>query len=283
MDVIDVHTHLRTKEGAEQWGKLGQEVQDVYTKWFKGRNFITQPYTVDEILRLMDASGVTKIVVFAVDYETSFKCNGFKIPNEVVARLMKEHPDRFHGVAGVDPNKKRIAYEELKYAIEVLGLKGLKLVPQRVDVFPNDKERCYPLYELCQKYRVPVWVHIGFPPYPYQYSRYVHPETLSDVGVDFPDLTVIGAHIGFPYTEVMIANCIRFPNMYTDTAAWSPKRLPQIFVEYMNTSLQDKILYGSDWCLLPWDKTIVEMRNICRSEKIARKVLHDNARRVLRL
>src|SRR5512136_2217128 len=164
MKVIDVHTHLRTKEGAEQWAKLGQEVQDNYTKWFKGRNFVTDPYSVDETLRLMDASSVEKIVVFAVDYETSFKCNGFKIKNEWVAKMAKEHPDRFYGVAGVDPNKKRIAYEELKYALEVLGLQGLKLVPQRVEVFPNDQERCYPLYELCQSHHVPVWVHIGFPP-----------------------------------------------------------------------------------------------------------------------
>jgi predicted TIM-barrel fold metal-dependent hydrolase len=223
--------------------------------WFKGRNFVENPYPINEVLKLMDESRLEKIVVIALNYETNEKYGGFKIPNELISDMVKAHPDRFYGVAAVDPNKGVLAVRELEVALRDLGLKGLKVLPNRAEMYPNDK-RLYPFYEKCLEYDVPVWVHIGYHPQPLTPSKYSDPMTLDDVAIDFPDLTIIGNHIGFPYTEVMIANCLKHQNVYVDTAAWSPKGLPDIFIKYMNGPLRYKVLYGTDWCLLSWEKTI---------------------------
>ncbi len=81
----------------------------------------------------------------------------------------------------------------------------------------------------------------------------------------------------------MIANCLKHQNVYVDTAAWSPQGLPDIFIKYMNGPLRYKVLYGTDWCLLSWEKTIRQMQQICKNESIAQNVLYDNAARILKL
>lgn len=293
--VIDIHTHPRTPATLPYWNLHTQstknhnvktqeesEVLDIYMHMFRSRNFVENPYTVEEVLKLMDEAHLEKIVVIALNYETNEKYGGFRIPNELVADMVKAHPDRFYGVAAVDPHKGMIAVKELEFALKELGLKGMKVLPNRHEMYPNDK-KYYPLYEKCLEYDVPIWIHIGYSPQARMHSKWSDPMTIDDIAIDFPDLRIIGNHIGFPYSDVMISNCMKHPNVYVDTAAWPPSGLPDTFIKFMNGPLRYKVLYGTDWCLMSWEKTIAQMEKVCKDEKVAQLVLHDNAVRVLKL
>lgn len=77
--------------------------------------------------------------------------------------------------------------------------------------------------------------------------KYSNPMYIDDVAVDFPDMKIILAHPSFPWQEEALSVATHKPNVYIDLSGWSPKYFPPILVRYVNTILQDKMLFGSDW------------------------------------
>ena len=59
------------------------------------------------------------------------------------------------------------------------------------------------MYQVCEELGIPVGINVGVPG-PRVRSRVQHPELLEDVMIDFPDLVVIGAHMGHPYEELLM-------------------------------------------------------------------------------
>ena len=71
------------------------------------------------------------------------------------------------------------------------------------------------------------------------------------------------------------------PNVYIDLSGWSPKYFPPILVRYINSILQDKMLFGSDWPVITPDRWLSDFAKLDIREEIRPKVLKANARRLL--
>lgn len=210
--------------------------------------------------------------------------------NDYIATIVRDYPEQFIGFATVDPWKNRAAVIELERAITTLGLKGLKLHPIQQGFYPND-ERFYPLYEKCSSLAIPVLFHSGFaaaglgaPGGLGLKLKYGAPiPGIDDVAADFPDLTIIMAHPSWPWIEEQIAVTLHKANVYIDLSGWSPKYIPETLIHETNTRLSNKVLFGSDYPYLTPERWLREFDELHIKPEVKRKVLLDNARKVLGL
>ncbi|MBI4307803.1 MAG: amidohydrolase [Chloroflexi bacterium] len=211
------------------------------------------------------------------------------VRNEWVAELVARYPDRFIGFCAVDVWQGKKAVRELERAVKELGLKGLKLHPMMQEFFPNDRQ-VYPIYEKCVELGVPVLFHsgttvvgAGMPGGGGIRLKYGRPIYVDDVAVDFPDLTIILAHPSVPWHDEQLAIALHKPNVYIDLSGWAPKYFPPNVIQYANTLLQDKVLFGSDYPGVRPDRWLREFEAGPFKEEVRPKILLENARSVLKL
>jgi len=192
------------------------------------------------------------------------------------------YPDRLIGFASVDPHKGDTAAGELRDALTELRLKGLKIVPNLIEMYADDR-RLYPLYEIARDSGVPVLFHTGTLFYTGVKMKFGRPLPLDEVAVDFPGLTIIMAHFGFPWFHEALAIARRNPNVYFNIAGWRPRYLPAEVIKAIDGQLRRKALFGSDYPLLKRKMLIDEIDALGLKEETLRCLLNRNAGEVLRL
>ena len=204
------------------------------------------------------------------------------ISNEEVASLVARHPDRFVGLASVDLSSPMAAVRELRRCVREQGFKGLRLLPWLWNLPPNDR-RYYPLYAECVELGVPFCLQVGHTgplcrsepgrPIPY----------LDDVAIDFPDLTIVAGHIGYPWTGEMIALATKYPNVYIDTSAYTARRYPSELVSFARAHGRRKLLFGSNFPMLTASRCLEGLEGLDLDDEARGLFLRDNARRVFGL
>jgi predicted TIM-barrel fold metal-dependent hydrolase len=208
---------------------------------------------------------------------------GALISNEEVAGWVAEHPDRFAGLAAVDLSRPMDAVRELRRSVTELGFKGLRVVPWLWDAPPTDR-RYYPLYAACVELGVPFCTQVGHtgPLRPSETGRPI--PYIDQVALDFPELVIVGGHIGYPWTEEMIAVCRKHENVYIDTSAYTSRRLPPELVAYMKTrSGRHKVLFGTNYPMISHHKALEDL-DALELDAEARDLYPDgNARRLFEL
>ena len=278
--IIDIHAHLLTKEVLELPGtkELYQPYEAIFHREVK-------PISLEQMIEGMDRAGVAKTVLCPLNMETMLLdgLEGYKIPNEIIAKAVSQYPDRFIGFACVDPRKGYLAAKELEQAVRELGLVGLgELLPSDVELYPND-ELMYPLYEKALELDIPVIIHTGQIFDPGTKLKYSNPIFVDDVARDFPSLKLIISHFGWPWMEEAIAVVQRNTNVYFDISGWAPRYLPKLLIDYMDGPLSDKALFGTDFPLISWERAVSELRALPLKESTKEKVLGENAKRLLNL
>lgn len=238
--------------------------------------------SLDEMLRRMDAAGIEKSFLVAAKCGPVGPTACYRLPPEMVAGAVAAHPDRFLGLIGVDPTEGMAGVREMEHAITELGFVGAHSYPHWFEIAPNHA-RYYPFYAKCVELDVPIQLQVGQsmiydPTYP---RRSVgQPITLDDVACDFPELKLIGIHVGIPWTEEMIAMAWKHKNVYIASDAHSPKYWPEAFKHYIRSYGQDKVLFGTDFPVLDFERTRTEIEALDLPEGAKRKFLRDNALRV---
>jgi predicted TIM-barrel fold metal-dependent hydrolase len=237
------------------------------------------------LVDLMDEGGVDKAVLTAEDAETTMN---MRTPNEKVAEFVKLMPDRFIGMAAVDPHKGMQALEDLEYAVKELEMKALCLEPWLHKLRSNDK-RYYPIYAKCVELEIPVWIHTSINFVPSLQIDFGRPIHLDEVAGHFPDLILVAGHGGWPWVNEMIAVAWRHKNVMIDISAIRPKYLAkpgsgwETLVTYGNTVLQDRIVFGTAWPMQSFRETVDGIRNLPLKQSVMAKWLGDNARRILKI
>lgn len=276
MRAIDFHVHVPREPGLPD-----SKIDESLRRHFR---LSGQAPDIDGMAEHYKAWGIFG-VIFSIDYETT---SGEKPDsNDYVAGIVEKYPEQFIGFASVDPWREN-AVSEIERSVRELRLSGLKLHPVQQHFYPND-ERFYPIYETCSDLGVPVLFHSGFAasglgmpgggglklkysaPIPY----------MDDVAADFPSLTIIMAHAGWPWTEEQIAVALHKPNAYIDLSGWLPKYLPEALVRETNSRLQDKVVFGSDYPYIPPDRWLRDGACLPWKASVREKVLLSNARRIL--
>jgi hypothetical protein len=276
---IDVHTHA--------W-KSALQVQDTPTESQEamGRYFRYQPQhqTVPEMAQYYRKLKMA-FVVFTVD-STLMPRN---ITNEEVAELAHQHADVAIPFASINPHRGAEGVRAAKRLISEYKVKGFKFHPSTQAFFPNDR-LAYPLYEVIAEAKLPALFHTG------QTGagagmrggggirlKYSNPLYLDDVAVDFPDMPIILAHPSFPWQEEALSVATTKPQVYIDLSGWSPKYFPPILVQYANTLLKDKVLFGSDYPVITPERWMADFDTIGIKPEVKPKILKENAAKLLGL
>ena len=278
MRAIDVHVHV-----PEPKGDPGAEERQQVASYFRASSLPQSPDEMYEKYKSLDLMGI----IFSIDSETR---NGDRyVGNDYVAGVVRKYPEQFIGFASVDPWKGAIAVQELERAVNELGLRGLKLMPITQAFFPND-QRFYPLWEKCAELGVPALFHTGqtgigagTPGGGGLKLKYSQPLCLDDVAADFPNLTIIMAHPAVPWQEEQLSVALHKANVYIDLSGWSPKYFRPVLIQYANTILQDKVLFGSDYPLIQPDRWLEDFERLDIKEEVRRKILLENARKLLKI
>ena len=149
-------------------------------------------------------------------------------------------------------------------------------------IFPVDAER-ETGFRRYNNYEMQTGVGSGMPGGMGMRLKYSNPMYMDDVAADFPDLKIILAHPSFPWQEEALSVATHKPNVYIDLSGWSPKYFPPILVRYINSILQDKMLFGSDWPVITPDRWMSDFAKLEIREEVRPKVLKANARKLLNI
>jgi predicted TIM-barrel fold metal-dependent hydrolase len=236
----------------------------------------------DEMLRRMDAAGIERAFLIAAKAGPTGHRASFHVPYDIVANAVELHPDRFSGLAGIDPTQGMSGVRELQHAVRELGFIGAHVYPHWFELAP-DHARYYPFYAKCVELAVPIQLQVG---QSLIYSKEMprrsvgQPITLDAVACDFPELTIIGIHIGIPWTQEMIAMAWKHANVFIGTDAHSPKYWPPELIHFINSYGQDKVIFGTDFPVLGFERTRAEIDAIDLKPRARRKLLRDNVLRI---
>ena len=275
LNAIDVHVHMEPDDGPS-------EADWAARKYFKDSGAPRGGEALADYYR----SRKIACVVFSVDERLSGRSH---VSNEAVAEFAAAHADIAIAFASLDPTRGPAAVQEARRLVATGGIHGLKLHPPVQQFFANDP-MAYPLYEVFAEARLPVLFHTGhsgigtgMPGGGGIRLKYGNPMYIDDVAVDFPDLPIILAHPSFPWQDEAISICLHKPTVYIDLSGWSPKYFPPQLVQYANTQLKQKVLFGSDYPWITPDRWMADFETIAIRDEVRPLILKENAARLFGL
>jgi len=276
---IDVHTHAW--KSALAVDEAPNERQEAMGRYFR---YQPQHTTVPEMAEMYRKLKMA-FVVFTVDAPKEPR----KISNEEIAELAHKNSDVAIPFASVNPHRGAEGAQWAKRLISEHKVKGFKFHPSVQEFYPNDRI-AYPLYEVIAEAKLPALFHTGQTGVGANTRagggirlKYSHPMFLDDVAVDFPDMPIVMAHPSFPWQEEALSVATHKPQVYIDLSGWSPKYFPPILVQYANTLLKEKILFGSDYPVLSPERWMEEFDKLPIKPEVRPLILKENAARLLKL
>jgi uncharacterized protein len=272
---IDVHVHLEHEGEATEsevaakkyFGKgQGPGGAQALADYYRSRNFAFVVFTVDE--RLTGRPHLT---------------------NDAILEFAANNADLALPFISIDPTRGKLAIDEARRLLATGAVRGLKLHPPLQQFFPNDPV-AYPLYELFAERKLPVLIHTGhsgigtgMPGGGGIRLKYGNPMNIDDIAVDFPDMPIILAHPSFPWQDEAISVCLHKPQVYIDLSGWSPKYFSPTLVQYANTLLKHKVLFGSDFPWITPDRWLSDFQKIEIRDDVRPLILKENAARLFGL
>jgi uncharacterized protein len=211
------------------------------------------------------------------------------VTNEEIARLAREDDDVVIPFGSVDPARGAEGVEMARRLIEEEGVQGFKFHPNTQAFFPNDPD-VFPLYEVIAEHRLPALFHTGHTAVGAGqragggiHLKYSNPMYVDDVAVAFPDMPIILAHPSFPWQDEALSMGMHKPQVHIDLSGWSPKYFPPQLVQYANTLLKDKVLFGTDFPALTPERWLRDFEALDVKPEVRPLILKDNAARLLGL
>jgi predicted TIM-barrel fold metal-dependent hydrolase len=254
---------------------LSYEMFASLLKWTGGQ-IPEQDPPIEATIESMDAAGVDVglLTAWHGPYGQDIISNGD------VAQWVRRYPDRFAGLAAVDLDRPIQAVRELRRRVRDDGFVGLRLLPWLWGVPPTDR-RFYPLFAECVELGVPFCTQVGHtgPLRPSETGRPI--PYIDQIAIDFPELAIVCGHVGYPWTEEMIAVARKHDNVYIDTSAYTTRRLPEELVRFMKTRTGGrKVLFGTNFPMIGHAHSLDGLDELGLSEETRADYLGGNAERV---
>jgi predicted TIM-barrel fold metal-dependent hydrolase len=274
LTAIDSHVHLEVQQPSE--------TDAAARKYFGDTGVGRDPASLAEYYR----SRRIACVVFTVDERLSGRQ---QVSNDEVLAFASANTDIAIPFISVDPTRGPEAVREARRLVDTGLVRGLKLHPPMQQFFPNDRI-AYPLYEIFAGARLPVLFHTGHsgigtgtPGGAGIRLKYGHPMPIDDVAVDFPEMPIIMAHPSFPWQDEAISVCLHKPTVHIDLSGWSPKYFSPTLIQYANSLLKTKILFGSDYPWIAPDRWMADFEKIGIKDEVRPLILKENAARLFGL
>jgi hypothetical protein len=276
--ITDVHVHV------QPWDQLKPEAR---ARMGAGRaDFaVLQKMMRDptSVLDRMDEAGIARIGV--INYVSPTLMGFTREVNPYVADLARAAPERLIPFGGVDPTAGGSVSDEVQ-RLHDMGVKAIKFHPPHQEIAANAYRSGLAglgeMYARAEELGMPVMVHTGTSIFPGARNVYADPLPLDDVGVDFPGLVVILAHLGRPlWPEASFFLLRRHDNFWGDVSGIPPKGLLRYFPRLQ--AVADKLLWGTDWPgpMVPGMRENLDaFLALELSDEIKRKLLQDNPDRL---
>lgn len=239
--------------------------------------------TTDDLIRSMNQAGVDAAVL-----QAEWAIGDYRKQNDAVHRLVRAHPDKFiAGYLCVNPLEDDDMVKVVEKEVKERDFKGVNIQGWAYRLKPNDK-RLYPVYAKCQELGIPVTIHASINFTVDRTMDYSRPIYIDEVACDFPGLTIVANHGGWPWVTEMVAVAWKHPNVYIEIGAVSPKYIGttgtgwEPLMVYGNSLLQDRVLFATD-DMLPPKRCIEELKALPLKETVKEKWLGGNAARLLGL
>jgi len=282
LTAIDVHVHVHASVRRGK-AEVEERLKDM-AAYFKTESIASTVHEVAAYYRERKMAAV----VFGVD-NIRDPNNDHQPSNEEIAELAAEHPDVLIPFASVDPARGRAGVEWARRLITEYGVRGFKFHPNAQEFYPNDRA-AYPLYEVIAEHGCVALFHTGHTGVGAGTRggggirlKYSNPMYLDDVAVDFPDMPIIMAHPSFPWQEEALSVALHKPQVYIDLSGWSPKYFSPLLVQYANTLLKRKVLFGSDYPVITPDRWLADFEKIDIRPDVRPLILKENAARLFGL
>ncbi len=248
-------------DSLRRWGK--QEVPE-------------KPISLALTIKAMDEANVSKSLISAwvAPRDTM-------ISNDEVFDFVRQYPDRLHGVGSVDIARPMEAVAEIRRCVTELGFKAIRVLPWLWELPPTDR-LFYPIYTACCELGIPFCTQIGHTG-PLMSSEVGRPIYLDRVALDFPELVIVGGHIGYPWTEEAIAVSTKHRNVYIDTSAYSVRRYPPEIVRYLKTNGKKQVLFGTNYPMITPAQALTALEDLELDAQTRDLFLGGNAQRVFEL
>ena len=271
---FDVHVHLEHADDQSDAGRQAARYfkggaprdEAALAEYYRSRHMACAIFTVDETLSGMPRRSNDEVIAFT-----------------------EANRDIAIPFISLNPNRGPAAVTEARRLLRSGLVRGLKLHPPIQEFVPNDRI-AYPLYELFAEAKLPVLFHTGHSGIGTGLRggggirlKYGDPMPIDDVAVDFPDMPIILAHPSFPWQDEAISICLHKPQVYIDLSGWSPKYFSATLVQYANSLLKHKVLFGSDYPLLAPDRWLADFAAIGIKDEVRPLILKDNAVRLFGL
>ncbi|GAB11284.1 putative hydrolase [Gordonia araii NBRC 100433] len=275
MEIIDVWAQHPTRRFIEQ------PFLATLARW-TGQDFAATEFPYELTASAMTDGGVSRALLSAWEGP-----QGSLVANDEVAEAIDglagaERPGAYRGLASVDIRNPVAAVREIRRCVDELGFVGVRIVPWLWNLPPNDR-RFYPVYVACVELGVPLCTQIGHtgPLCPSEPGRPI--PYLDEVLLDFPDLVVVGGHVGYPWIDEVLSLAHKYPNFYVDTSAYAVHRLPAALVEYMRGSGRSRVMFGTNWPMMTPARALARFDELGLDDEAAALFLGGNAARVFGL
>jgi len=279
---IDVHVHAEVSCHDPE-DPVMAKFFDAAVAYFKAPR---ERPKMPEIIELYREAQIA-LVLFTVDCESGLGAK--RVSNYEVAEQAQKNDDICIAFASIDPHKGKYGAREARDLIENHGVKGFKFHGIAQNAHPADR-MAYPIYEVINEYQLPAIFHTGHSGMGTGMRggggmrlKYGQPMLVDDVAVDFPDMKIILAHPSWPWVDESLSMALHKTNVFIDLSGWSPKYFPKQVIQYANTQLKHKMLFGTDFPLIHPDKWIAAAAEVGFRDEVMPLIMKDNAAKVLGL
>jgi uncharacterized protein len=237
--------------------------------YFKGDRSMFAQVDMSQLLDEMDEQGVERAILI----------DSIAKPSTTARKFVDARPDRFSlAMGGVNLLRPVPSLRDLSAIARDLPVSFAVVGPSfwGDGQYPPSDAVYYPLYAKCAELELPLCMNTGLPGPPIP-GEAQHPIHLDRVCVRFPELRLCMIHGADPWWDVAIRLMVKYRNLHLMTSAWSPKRLPESLLHFMRTRGKTKVIFGSDWPVLPMRRVIPEALALDLPPDVLENYLYNNA------
>lgn len=205
----------------------------------------------------------------------------FRVRLQEVAAVCDDYPGRIYGSCNIDPNHRMDAVRMVEIAVKEFDFRAVRLFGSLTNCRPNDP-LCYPIYTKCIELGIPVVINLGFPG-PLRYAKYQQPIDIDEVCVTYPELVVVGTHIGHPWHLETVALLQKHANFRLMTSGFVPKYIPAEIIHTLNTRAKHKVMFAADYPVQEFQRCVDEALKLDLREGVLRRYMRDNALETFRM
>jgi predicted TIM-barrel fold metal-dependent hydrolase len=278
--IIDFHTHIvppKVKQNRDEYARRCRSFASIYS------DPKAKLATAEEIIAAMDKDGVDVSVVLNYGWSTLSLCAEV---NDYILESVSRYPKRLVGFCSVVPSEDESTLKEVERCIKngARGIGELRLDDHLLK--KHSPAVLQPIIDIIIKNNLILLTHAS-EPVGHQYfgKGTATPDLLYTLITAFPDLKLVCAHWGggLPFYALMpeVKNALK--NVYFDTAASPFLYTPQVYSQVAQLVGADKILFGSDFPLIPQRRFLKEIAALDLPEDAKNKILAGNAKKLLGL